>query len=288
MAATGAAAFSTGYGPPAPGFAQVAQPSPGRCGYCSAADGCTLRCADALEQAVAEVGAENVAAVVAEPVAILQAVKIPHEDYWSRVQSICRDSGALLIVDEVVTGFGRTGRMFGSEHWNIRPDIVTLAKGLTSGYVPMGATVVSRRVEEPFRDRPLLHLNTYAGHPVACEAALANIEIMLRECLSQNAAALEPLLKRELERVADRVPQVVRVSAIGLLSSIEVDASAIGDPDGAVLALRHAMYEHGVVARCSHSGGILSVVFYTTLTVGEDDLRRGVGGVADALVSVLD
>src|SRR5207237_7327529 len=105
MAATGAAAFHSGYGPPAPGFAQVAQPSPGRCGYCSAADGCTLRCADALEQAVAEVGAGNVAAVVAEPVAILQAVKIPHEDYWSRVQSICREAGELLMVDEDVPGF---------------------------------------------------------------------------------------------------------------------------------------------------------------------------------------
>src|SRR5690606_25767227 len=103
-------------------------------------------------------GPDTIAAVVAEPVAILQAVKVPHDRYWERVQALCREHGILLIVDEVVTGFGRTGAMFASEHWDIRPDILTMAKGLTSGYAPMGATVVSREVEEAFADRPVLHL----------------------------------------------------------------------------------------------------------------------------------
>ena len=287
MAATGAEAFRAGYGPMIPGFVTVAQPSPGRCGYCTAAEGCSLGCADALEAAIDRVGAENVAAVIAEPVAILQAVKIPHEDYWTRVQAICRDSGALLIVDEVVTGFGRTGRMFGCERWNIQPDVMTLAKGLTSGYVPLGATIVSRRVEEAFRDAPLLHLNTSAGHPVACEAALANIDILRRERLPEHAAELEPVLRRQLDEVGERIPQVVRVAVIGLLSSIEIDVSGSADPERLLIGLRHAMYENGVVARCSASGGILGVVFYPTLIVDEDDLARGVEGVAEALEVVL-
>jgi adenosylmethionine-8-amino-7-oxononanoate aminotransferase len=287
IAATGAAAFRAGYGPAIPGFVQVAQPSPGRCGYCSAAEGCTLRCADALEKQIDEVGPENVAAVIAEPVAILQAVKIPHDEYWARVQGICRETGALLILDEVVTGFGRTGRMFGAEHWDIQPDIMTLAKGLTSGYIPLGATVVSRRVEEAFREAPLLHLNTYAGHPVACEAALANIEILLRERLVERAAELEPAVRDHLEAVAARIPQVVRISAIGLLSSVEVEIDARYDPDSLVLALRHAMYENGVIARAAHGGGVATVVFYPVLTVDEDEVERGIAGVADALESVL-
>jgi adenosylmethionine-8-amino-7-oxononanoate aminotransferase len=225
-----------------------------------------------------------VAAVIAEPVAILQAVKVPHDGYWERVQSICKEAGALLIVDEVVTGFGRTGRMFGAEHWDVRPDVMTLAKGITSGYVPLGAVAVSRAVEEAFAE-PLLHLNTYAGHPVACEAALANIEILRREQLPERAAGLEPVLRRALDALAAANPRVLRTSVIGLLSSIELDVAG-ADAD-AVLRVRHAMYEHGVIARAAQAGDLLSVVFYPALVVSEADLEGGVAAVADALDSVL-
>ena len=286
MTATGAAAFRSGFGPLLPSFVQVAQPSPGRCGYCTPADGCTLRCADALERTIGEIGPDTVAAVIAEPVAILQAVKVPHDHYWPRVQAICRDAGALLIVDEVVTGFGRTGRMFGSQHWGIEPDVMTLAKGLTSGYLPMGATVVSRRVEQAF-DEPLLHLNTYAGHPVACEAALANIEILTTERLPENAHALEPVLRGLLEGVAASISSVLRVSVIGLLSSIEVDASSVDDVPRLIVDLRHALYENGVIARCAAAANVLTVVFYPPLVVDEVDLELGVAGVGTALASVL-
>lgn len=287
MAATGAQAFRAGYGPLPPAFQHIAQPSPGRCGFCEFGGACTLRCADALEESIDSVGRESVAAVIAEPVAILQAVKVPHPDYWSRVSRICRDAGALLIVDEVVTGFGRTGRMFGSEHWDIRPDIMTLAKGLTSGYVPLGATVVSREVNDAFEREPLLHLNTYSGHPVACAAALANIEILVGEELPQRAATLEPALRRVLDGLAGRISRVSRASAIGLLSSIELDVSDVADPDSLVMEVRHRMYEHGVVARCAHGGGFLTVVFYPCLVVGEDDVEIGVAGVGAALAGAL-
>jgi adenosylmethionine-8-amino-7-oxononanoate aminotransferase len=286
MSATGAPPFRAGYGPLVPGFQQVAQPSPGRCGYCTPSEGCSLRCADALESAIEELGADSVAAVIAEPVAILQAVKVPHTDYWARVQSICRTNRVLLIVDEVVTGFGRTGRMFGAEHWNAEPDLLTMAKGITSGYVPLGAVATSRRVEEAFSE-PLLHLNTYAGHPVACEAALANIEIIRRERLAENAARLEASLRRRLEALAAGNARVVRITAIGLLSSIELSVDGIENVEEVVLRVRHAMYENGVIARCAQAGDVMTVVFYPALVVSADDLERGVLAVGDALESVI-
>jgi adenosylmethionine-8-amino-7-oxononanoate aminotransferase len=287
ISAAGVPVFRAGFGPTLPAFAQVPQPSPGRCGFCAADEQCTLRCADALEQSVEEHGPENIAAIMGEPVSIFGAVKIPHPEYWTRVQEIRDSCGALLIVDEVVTGFGRTGRMFGCEHWDIRPDIMTVAKGLTSGYVPMGATIVAREVEEAFTDQPLLHINTYAGHPVACEAGIANLEILIGERLAENAASLEGALRRELEQIEPFLGRRIRVSVIGLLSSVEVEAADVDDGDTLVMAIRHAMYERGVIARASYAGGILTVVFYPVLTVGERDVVEGVEALKYALGDVL-
>lgn len=287
VAATGAAQFRTDYGPMPEGFVQVSQPSPGRCGFCERAEGCTLACADALERSVDALGADAIAAVIAEPVAILQAVKVPHDGYWDRVRAITRDQGILLIVDEVVTGFGRTGRMFASEHWDLRPDIMTMAKGLTSGYAPMGAVAVARHVEDAFAAGPLTHLNTYAGHPVACEAALATLDIMERERLAEHAAELEPLLRDGLEEIGTVVEGVLEVTALGLLSSIELDISDQADPAALLMDLRHAMYERGLIARCAAGAGILTVVVYPTLVVTPEDVTTATRLLSLALVEVL-
>jgi adenosylmethionine-8-amino-7-oxononanoate aminotransferase len=287
MSATGAAAFKTGFGPLAPRFTQVAQPAPGRCGFCEREQGCTLACADALAEAIERDGADSIAAVVAEPVAILQAVKVPHPRYWERVQALCREHGILLIVDEVVTGFGRTGRMFGCHHWDVEPDIMTMAKGLTSGYAPMGAAIVSRAVEDAFADAPLLHLNTYAGHPVACEAALATLDVLERERLPENAAALEPVLAAGLARVAERTGRVLRTSVLGLLGSVEVDIADHPDPAGLLMDVRHETYERGLIVRCAQADGVLTVVFYPTLVVTEEHLERGTELLAEALEAAL-
>jgi adenosylmethionine-8-amino-7-oxononanoate aminotransferase len=287
MSATGAAAFRDEFGPAAPRFAQVPQPSPSRCGYCDRAQGCTLACADALEEAIEREGAETIAAIVAEPVAILQAVKVPHDDYWPRVQAICAEHAILLIVDEVVTGFGRTGRLFGCEHWGLRPDIMTVAKGLTSGYAPMGATVVARHVEDAFADRPLLHLNTYAGHPVACEAALATLDVLERERLPERAAELEGTLGTGLDAIGEVTDRVLRVSAIGLLSSVELDVSDHPDPAALLVDLRHEAYERGLIVRLAHGEGILTVVFYPTLVVTEEDVRAGTAILAGSVAEKL-
>ncbi|HSI79157.1 MAG TPA: aminotransferase class III-fold pyridoxal phosphate-dependent enzyme [Solirubrobacterales bacterium] len=282
MAATGAPAFSTGFGPLPAGFEHVGQPSPGRCPYCDRATGCTLACADALAAIVERITPERIAAVIAEPVAILQAVKVPHPGYWPRVQQICRSNGILLIADEVVTGFGRTGELFGSTHWDVRPDLLTMAKGLTSGYAPMGGLAVARHVEDAF-DAPLLHLNTYAGHPVASEAALATLDILERESLVDRAAELEPLLRRELTRVGDATDRVLAVSVLGLLSSIEFDVAELDYGAGILIELRHQLYEQGLIARCALGDGVLTLVFYPHLVVSEEDIRFG----ADAIIAAI-
>jgi adenosylmethionine-8-amino-7-oxononanoate aminotransferase len=287
MSATGAQAFKSSFGPLVPRFTEVPQPAPGRCGFCEREQGCTLACADALAEAIAREGADTIAAVVAEPVAILQAVKVPHARYWERVQALCREHGILLIVDEVVTGFGRTGRMFGCHHWGVEPDIMTVAKGLTSGYAPMGATIVSREVEDAFADAPLLHLNTYAGHPVSCEAALAALDVLENERLPENAAALEPALAAGLARVAERTGRVLRTSVLGLLSSVELDVADHPDPAGLLTDVRHETYERGLIVRCAQADGILTVVFYPTLVVTEQHVERGTALLAEALDAAL-
>jgi adenosylmethionine-8-amino-7-oxononanoate aminotransferase len=216
-------------------------------------------------------------------VAILGAVKVPAPGYWEAVQTICRRHGILLIVDEVVTGFGRTGKMFASEHWGIEPDLMTLAKGITSGYVPMGATVASRRVEEAFAGRPLLHLNTYAGHPVACEAAMAVLDVFEQEDLVARAAAAEPVIRAGLEGIAGANARVQRVSVLGMLSSIELDIGDLPDPGAELLRVRHDAYEGGLAVRAGFDGGILAVVFYPPLIATEAQLREGIDILGEVL-----
>lgn len=286
MSATGGPAFRRDFGPEAPGFVHVAQPSPGRCRLCSPETGCTLGCASAVEDAILREGPDTVAAFIGEPVAILQAVKVPENGYWERVQEICRRYGVLLIADEVVTGFGRTGRMFASEHWGIRPDLMTIAKGMTSGYVPMGATIASREVESAFADRPLLHLNTYAGHPLGCEAAMAVLDVIEREELVARAASAESLISQAFARMAGSLRRVRRFSAIGMLGSIELDVSDNPDADAELLRVRHDAYERGLAIRAGLDGETLAVVFYPPLTATDDELGQGLDILAGVLAEI--
>lgn len=275
-AATGMAAFKTGFGPLPTDFVQAPAPYPG--GDIPGRDRDTWWSQSLTEtRALIEAeGPETIAAIIAEPIAIPQAVKIPTKAYFTGLRSLCDEYGLLLIVDEVVCGFGRTGRMFGAQHFDVRGDIVSYAKGLTSGYVPMGAVAVSRRVEEVFKQSPLLHLNTYAGHPVACAAAMAALDIMEEEKLVENAAAMERVLHQELERLKQGVGRAREISVIGLLSSVVCDISDVTDPDAAVRRVRKAGFDAGVLARIGRDGTNLSAHFYPALNVTAEDVISGV------------
>jgi adenosylmethionine-8-amino-7-oxononanoate aminotransferase len=277
--AGGLPTYRSPFEPLVPGFVRTSQPSPGRCGYCTVESGCHLACAQDIERVILDEDPSTVAAFIAEPVSIVQAVKVPHPEYWARVRAICDTYGVLLIADEVITGFGRLGRMFGLERFGVRADIVTVAKAITSGYIPLGAAAISRSIQDVLRTIKLTHINTYAGHPVACVAALANLDIIERERLVEHTAALEDVILDELSRLQEHDDRIVNTSGIGLLASVEVSSVATRHPAEFTELLRRYCYDRGLIIRAFP--GML--MLYPCLVVTEDEIRRAFGILRDAL-----
>ncbi len=165
---------------------------------------------------------DRVAAVIAEPVVGNHGVIVPPDDYLPRLQEIAHDHGALLILDEVMTGFGRTGEWFAAERFDVEPDIITMAKGLTGAYAPLAATTVSREVADYFENNMLCHGHTYAGHPLSCAAGLAAIQTYEEEGLIDRARELEPYVADALAELNDNHPSVGETRGVGLFHGIEL------------------------------------------------------------------
>jgi adenosylmethionine-8-amino-7-oxononanoate aminotransferase len=184
---------------------------------------CGVACADAIEELILREGPDSVAAVVAEPVVGSTAgALVPPDEYWPRLREITRRHGVLLIADEVMTGFGRTGRRFAVEHWDVVPDILVSGKGLTGGYAPMGAVFASEEVVAPLAARGEdLMFYTFGAHPVACAVADAVLEILEREDLVRRAAELGERLAKRLARLASH-PHVAESRGLGLLRAVEL------------------------------------------------------------------
>jgi adenosylmethionine-8-amino-7-oxononanoate aminotransferase len=208
-----------------PGFFHIEAPYPYRSPYGDNPERVGEMCAEELERAIAFHGADTVAAFIAEPVQGAGGVIVPPANFWPLVRRICDRTGVLLIADEVVTGFGRTGHLFGARGWGVKPDIVSLAKGINSGYVPLGATVVNARVESAWaKDHQLagiMHGYTYAGHPLACAAALACQKIVLEDNLTANAAAVGAYLLEKLQGLMGHHESIGDVRGRGLMIAIE-------------------------------------------------------------------
>ena len=208
-----------------PGMVHAPQPNPYRCerGGETASE-CAIRCAEAVEELINFHGPETVAAVIAEPVATPQGAVVPGDEYWPMLRQICDRHGVLLIADEVICGFGRTGEMFAIEHWGVVPDIMTVAKGIVSSYLPLAATVVKQEVADAFagKDNYLRHVLTFSGHPVSAAAALKNIEIIEREGMVQNSREVGEYLKEQLQGLMGDHPIIGDVRGIGLLLAIEL------------------------------------------------------------------
>ena len=186
---------------------------------------CVEACVNDFEYIIQSEGPETVIAVIAEPIIGGGGVIVPPDDYFPKLRKICDDYGLLLILDEVITGFGRTGKMFACEHWDVQPDIITLAKGLTSGYIPLGACVTSSAVFNTFLGEPDDNLEfsqvcTYGGHPVACAAGVANLKIMESEQLYKNAEKVGGYLLEKLQRLK-MLPIVGDVRGKGLMLAVE-------------------------------------------------------------------
>lgn len=209
--------------------------------------------AAALAKQIDQVGAGRVGAFICEPVVGAGGVYFPPEGYLADVQQICRDADVLFIADEVITGFGRTGAWFGSQRYGIEPDMMTVAKGLTSGYLPLGAVVVSPRVAEPFwregSAEIFRHGYTYSGHPAACAVALVNLDIVEQEQLISRVRELEPAVAAAFGPLAaHELVSEVRTGA-GLLAAIELSAAAREADPGLGARVVTAARERGVITR---------------------------------------
>ncbi|MFO7714473.1 aspartate aminotransferase family protein [Desulfosarcina sp.] len=194
-----------------------------RCKYQMTYPSCGLACAHALEQVIEEQGPENVAAFVTEPIGgASSGALVPPEDYFAVIRNICDRYGVMLIFDEVMTGFGRTGRLFAYEHWNVSVDIVALSKGMASGYYPLGAIMTREDiVQNVLSSGGFPHGHTYAGNPMACAVGVAVLKRIIEDRLSENAKVMGDRLMRGLARLAEKYPIIGQVRGKGLLTALE-------------------------------------------------------------------
>ena len=263
LSITGLAGIKAPFEPLVPGNAKAANTNSYRCHLCSQADACTLGCADDIEQVILREGPETVAAVYVEPVQNSGGCFTAAPGYFDEVRAICDRYGILMVSDEVICSFGRLGAWFGSERYGYQPDIITTAKGLTSGYAPLGAMLVSDHVAEPFlgTGETFLHGFTFAGHPVSCAAALANLDVIEREDLNGHVRDNEAAFRAALDTLTD-LPIVGEVRGAGYFYGIELvkdqrTRETFSDEEGSHL-LRHflsnRLLDLGLICRADDRG----------------------------------
>lgn len=209
---------------PVPGIVHIEQPYQFELGADLSAEEFGLRQARLLEEKILEIGPEKVAAFIGEPVQGAGGVIIPPDSYWPEIQRICDEYGILLVADEVITAFGRLGEWFGSTRYGIRPDLISFAKGVSSGYLPLGGALVGDRVADVVNSKggEFAHGYTYSGHPAACAVALTTLKIMQREEIVERVRMhTEPYFHESLKKLADH-PIVGEVRSIGLVGAIEI------------------------------------------------------------------
>ncbi|HUX72464.1 MAG TPA: aminotransferase [Steroidobacteraceae bacterium] len=275
---------------PIPGIEHVMQPYWFGDGFGEDPESFGARAAAAVEARIIQVGAENVAAFIGEPVQGAGGVIIPPPGYWKSVEAVCRKYGILLIVDEVICGFGRLGRWFGFQHFGIKPDIVSMAKGLSSGYLPISATAVAAPIVALLKEKggEFIHGYTYSGHPTAAAVALCNLEIIAREHLVERVAEdTGPYLTKALAALAAN-PLVGEARSLGLIGAVEIVARRgtnlrFGGKEGhAGPLVRDACIRNGLMVRAVRD----SIVFCPPLIVSHAQIDRLVATIDRSLREV--
>lgn len=251
------------------------------------------RAAAAVDAAIEAAGPHTVSALMAEPISPAAGMMVPPASYWRKVRDICDRHGVLLITDEIVTGAGRTGEFLAMEHFGVTPDLSNLAKGLSGGYAPLGATLVRDEIvdEIAVQSRRMAEVHTFSGAPISCATGLAVLEVIRREGLVEQAAKRGAFLRSLLEDQVRHLPVVGGIRGIGLMQMVEYVRSGESrekfPAESEVAAtLTSAMYERGVILNTLGSQSALvgdCTVFFPALTIGESDLERGVGALRDAL-----
>ncbi|MCK9485123.1 MAG: aspartate aminotransferase family protein [Dehalococcoidia bacterium] len=288
---TGLSVFWKYFGPMVPEMVHTRKPDNLECDCEPNTDG---ECAHWVEDAILREGPDTVAAIICEPVKGAGGVWTPADGYFQRVREICDRYEVLLIADEVITGFGRTGHWFALERWGVQPDILSIAKALTSGYVPMGAFVVSEAILDALKDTPpdarFMHAYTNSAHPTAAAVGLRNLQIMEDERLVQNAAAMGDRLGEGLRGALDGHPHITDLRHLGLMAGFSVvqDASTGRAYEAArgvgVAVQKHMREESGVITRIVGD----SVLFAPPLVIDASEVDQIVDAAAKAVRAVTE
>lgn len=275
------------YEPLVPGVRYVPQPYCYRCPLGLQYPDCGLLCARELERVIQAEGPEMVAAVIMTAISQQTPVNVPPSDYWPMIRSICDKYGVLLIDDEVVCGFGRTGKMFGIEHWGVVPDIMTMAKGLTSGYLPLAACISKSEVHSKFDEGRgfFFHIITFGGLPASCAAALANIEIIEREKLVERAATMGEYVSKRLQTLYEH-SIVGDIRGIGLMWGVELvkdkkSKERLTPTEGRNLAAK--LREAGLITRAEDG----TIRFFPPLIITQDEIDESIA-IMDKVIGELE
>jgi putrescine---pyruvate transaminase len=299
MSATGIAPYWKMFEPRVPGFLHIPTCYPYRHDGTESAGEAAAR---ELEQAILREGPDAVAAFIGEPIHGAGGVIYPTDDYWPRVREICTRYNVLLIADEIITGFGRTGRWFGMEHWNVLPDILSFAKGVSSGYVPLGGIIISQAIKDAIESvdpaNKWMHGYTNSGHPTCCAVALKNIEILERECLLENATRMSEILFSALRDAIGNHPNAGDIrGGRALMTAVEFvedrETKKNFSPDRKIGArLQAEMKKRGLLTRTRPAGGDHpapgdQVIFAPPLIITADEIHRMVSTLREAVNVVL-
>jgi taurine--2-oxoglutarate transaminase len=261
--------------PGLPGVVHVQDCYCDRCPFGKRVESCRRECATHIAEMMRLEGKGSVAAVFLESVPGANGVLVPPPEYWPLVRAACDADGALLVADEVLTGFGRTGKAFGFQHWDVVPDVITCAKGIASGYATIGAVLVHERLAHQFDERVLACGLTYYAHPVSCAAAVETLNVYRDEALFENSARLGPVLRRELDAVAARLAASTHVRGLGLLAALEVAA-----PDAAWVTLGRELAARRLSLHVD--GKRATAIFSPPLCITEAELVAGVRSFGEA------
>lgn len=301
MSATHMGTYWKMFEPRVPGFVHIQTCYPYRFQGARAGESTGQAAARELEETILREGPETIAAFIAEPIHGAGGVIYPDDDYWPRVREICTRHNVLLIADEVITGFARTGKWFGLSHWNVSPDIVSFAKGVTSGYLPLGGIIVSKAVKTAMDSvRPedrWMHAYTYSAHPTCCAVALKNLEILEREELCENARVMGQRLYAGLQSAFGGHPHAGEVrGGKGLLAAVEfvedraTKKNFAGDQKVGP-RLQGELMKRGIVTRALRAAGPHpamgdAVLFAPPLVITAPEVDRLVDGLRDAAKAV--
>ena len=262
--------------PGIPGVVHVQDCYCDRCPFGKTLATCKRECATNVGE-VMKLEGGGFAAAIFEPVPGANGVLVPPPEYWPLVRQACDRDGALLIADEVLTGFGRTGKVFGHHHWDVTPDLITVAKGLASGYAPVGAVIVHERVARHFDEHVLACGLTYYAHPIGCAAALETLHVYEEEGMYDNAARLGPVLQAEVAAIGRRLGRPCFTRGLGLLAALEVEA-----PREAWAVLGRELARRKLSLHVDGARG--TAIVSPPLCITEEELVTGVRSLGDAAV----